>query len=89
MTEAQFPHQNCETQGHHFFMVPFTFARDMKGIAFQGEGFKPAQKFMRLFCSRCLATAEIEVCPRSEVRQPSIPKPKTQAEPKIAQVAKR
>lgn len=75
MPEAQFPHPNCDTLGHHFFRADYVFAKDQKGTPFIGDGFKPAPKFARMYCSRCLLAADIEICPALEVRQPKFPKP--------------
>lgn len=64
----------CQDMGHLFRRTDFVYARDEKGTAFQGEPVHTSAKFTKLFCARCMALVEVEICPPLEVRFEKEPK---------------
>lgn len=65
------PNEECEEKGHFFHALGYVFARDSAGTSFRGQGWHKGSKRQRVFCSRCLALAEIEIAPPTEVRHPA------------------
>jgi hypothetical protein len=54
---------DCAVIGHCYRRGDYVYSRDEHGKAFFGHGLNTAAKFVTLFCARCAATTEIQVCP--------------------------